>query len=140
MSYNEPLGHMVGIGGASSGDSSVKCLMVANSTRVTFFVVVDSGAGQCLCSVGTAFSYLQPCRIEVTGVSGSLPIYGCGTANFVALDHRGNQLVEDSELSLREMRVQLTERLAIQPGSWQSGGVGPGLPHDGVDFVFRSLT
>ncbi len=54
---------------------------------------MDSGAGQCLCSVGTAFSDLQPCRIEVTGVSGSLPIYGCGTANFVALDHDGHQLV-----------------------------------------------
>jgi hypothetical protein len=59
--------------------------------RVTFFV--DSGAGQCLCSVSTAFSDLQPCRVEVTGVSGSLPIYGCGTANLVALDHNGNPLV-----------------------------------------------
>jgi hypothetical protein len=70
---------------------SVRCLVATGSSRVTFFV--DSGAGQCLCSVSDAFSDLQPCRIEVTGVSGSLPIYGRGTANFVALDHDGNSVI-----------------------------------------------
>jgi hypothetical protein len=89
-SYNGALEHIVGAGRVSSGCTSTKCLIAALATRVTFFV--DSGAGQCLCSVGSAFSDLQPCRIEVTGVSGSLPIYGCGTANFVALDHQGNSL------------------------------------------------
>ncbi len=58
---------------------------------MTFFV--DSGAGQCLCSVSSAFSDLQPCCVEVTGVAGSLPIHGFGTANFVALDHNGNPLI-----------------------------------------------
>ncbi len=69
----------------------VRCLASAGETRVTFFV--DSGAGQCLCSVSGAFSDLQPCHIEVTGVSGTLPIYGCGTANFIALDNAGCELI-----------------------------------------------
>jgi hypothetical protein len=68
-----------------------RCLVATRPLRVTFFV--DSGAGQCLCSVSSAFSDLQPCRVEVTGVSGSLPIHGFGTANFVALDHNGNPLI-----------------------------------------------
>jgi hypothetical protein len=71
--------------------ASTKSLMATSSSQVTFFV--DSGAGQFLCSVSSAFSDLQPCRVEVTGVSGSLPIYGCGTANFVGLDHNRNPLV-----------------------------------------------
>jgi hypothetical protein len=70
---------------------SVRCLVTTGVSRVTFFV--DSGAGQCLCSVSDAFTDLQPCRIEVTGVSGSLPIYGCGAANFVALDHNGHSVI-----------------------------------------------
>ena len=65
--------------------------MHAHDENLTFFV--DSGAGQCLCSISSAFSDLQPCRVEVTGVSGSLPIYGSGTANFAGQDHRGNPLV-----------------------------------------------
>jgi hypothetical protein len=69
----------------------VKCLASSADSRVTFFV--DSGAGQCLCSVSGAFTDLQPCHIEVTGVSGTLPIYGCGTANFVAKDHAGSELI-----------------------------------------------
>jgi hypothetical protein len=73
------------------GTPSVRLLTAMSSSKVTFFV--DSGAGQCLCSVSTAFSDLQPCRVEVTGVSGSLPIHGYGTANFVGLDHNGNSLV-----------------------------------------------
>jgi hypothetical protein len=68
----------------------VQCLAAEVSSHVTFFV--DSGAGQSLCSVSAAFTDLQPCRIAVTGVSGSLPIFGCGTANFVALDHNGFQI------------------------------------------------
>ncbi len=74
-----------------SGGTPVKCLAIGLSSTVTFFV--DSGAGQCLCSVSGAFSDLQPCRIEVTGVAGSLPIYGSGTANFVALDHNRKQII-----------------------------------------------
>ncbi len=76
--------------GAGHGNS-VRCFTAIGSARVTFFV--DSGAGQCLCSISNAFSDLQPCRIEVTGVSGSLPIYGCGTANFVAKDHDGHSVI-----------------------------------------------
>ncbi len=60
-------------------------------SSVTFFV--DSGAGKSLCSVGIAFSDLQPCRVRVTGVAGSLPIYGSGTASFIAKDHTGRSII-----------------------------------------------
>jgi hypothetical protein len=60
-------------------------------SRVIFFV--DSGAGQSLCSVSTAFSALQPCRVQITGVAGSLPIYGSGTASFVTQDHAGRSII-----------------------------------------------
>ncbi len=88
---------------ASSSDHDtqgldLRCLTVAapaslavNSSCVVFFV--DSGAGQSLCSVGTAFSDLRPCRVEVTGVAGSLPIHGCGTASFVVHDHDGRPVI-----------------------------------------------
>ena len=55
--------------------------------RVKFFV--DSGAGQCMCSCLEAFSDLRPCAILVVGVSGSLPVHGIGTANFVVQDKDG---------------------------------------------------
>ncbi len=71
--------------------AAVRGLMASSNLRVTFFV--DSGAGQCLCSVSSAFSDLPSCRIEVTGVSGSLPIFGWGTANFVAIDRNGGSLI-----------------------------------------------
>jgi hypothetical protein len=89
--YNGSLSFMTGAADEVMEGPSTRCLAATILPRVIFYV--DSGAGQCLCSVSTAFSDLQPCRIEVTGVSGSLPIYGCGTANFVALDHNGRQLV-----------------------------------------------
>jgi hypothetical protein len=43
---------------------------------------VDSGAGQSLCSCADAFISLRACAIEVMRVSGSLPIFGVGTALF----------------------------------------------------------
>jgi hypothetical protein len=43
---------------------------------------VDSGAGQSMCSCPDAFLTLSPCAIEVVGVSGSLPVFGVGTAVF----------------------------------------------------------
>ena len=46
-------------------------------------IYVDSGAGQSLCTCSSAFMSLTPCKIEITGVSGSLQIYGCGTALFL---------------------------------------------------------
>jgi hypothetical protein len=46
----------------SSSGSIYKCLAAITSPRVTFYV--DSGAGQSLCSVGSAFTDLQPCRIS----------------------------------------------------------------------------
>ena len=52
--------------------------------QVKFFV--DSGAGQCMCSCLEAFSDLRSCAILVVGVSGSLPVHGIGTANFVVQD------------------------------------------------------
>ena len=36
-----------------------------------------------MCSCPDAFLSLRPCAIEVVGVSGSLPIFGIGTAMFV---------------------------------------------------------
>ncbi len=56
---------------------------------------IDSGAGQCLCSCDDAFINMSPCEIEITGVAGSLQIYGIGTALFVARD------VNDCEVVLR---------------------------------------
>jgi hypothetical protein len=44
---------------------------------------VDSGAGQSMCSCPDAFLSIRPCAVEVIGVSGSLPIFGVGTAMFV---------------------------------------------------------
>ena len=55
--------------------------------RVKFFV--DSGAGQCMCSCMEAFSNLRSCAILVVGVSGSLPVHGIGTANFIVKDDYG---------------------------------------------------
>ena len=52
----------------------------SESTRNLFYV--DSGAGQCLSSCSTAFLTMEPCRIEVVGVAGSLSIFGRGTAIF----------------------------------------------------------
>jgi hypothetical protein len=49
--------------------------------RITFHV--DSGAGQSLCFCPDAFLDVRPCAIEVVGVSGSLPVFGVGTAVFV---------------------------------------------------------
>ena len=44
---------------------------------------MDSGAGQSICSCPDAFLTLRPCAIEIVGVSGSLPVFGIGTAMFV---------------------------------------------------------
>ena len=44
---------------------------------------VDSGAGQSICSCPDAFLSLRPCAIDIVGVSGSLPVFGIGTAMFV---------------------------------------------------------
>ncbi len=44
---------------------------------------MDSGAEQSMCSCPDAFLSLRPCVIEVVGVSGSLPVFGVGTAMFV---------------------------------------------------------
>ncbi len=47
---------------------------------------VDSGAGQSLCSCSSAFVNMTPCKVEITGVAGSLQIYGSGTALFLVVD------------------------------------------------------
>jgi hypothetical protein len=51
---------------------------------------VDSGAGQSLCCCEDAFVSLRACAIEVMGVSGSLPVYGVGTAAFLVRDGSGD--------------------------------------------------
>ena len=59
--------------------------------QVQFFM--DSGAGQCMCSCVEAFSVIRPCAILVVGVSGSLPIHGIGTANFIVQDSTGKERI-----------------------------------------------
>jgi hypothetical protein len=54
---------------------------------------VDTGAGQCMCSCIEAFSELRSCAILVVGVSGSLPVHGIGTANFVVRDDVGMEQI-----------------------------------------------
>jgi hypothetical protein len=56
-------------------------------------IYVDSGAGQSLCTCSSAFMSLTPCKIEITGVSGSLQIYGCGTALFLVEDVSGQSVL-----------------------------------------------
>ncbi len=63
------------------------CLYASKVNNVQFYI--DSGAGQCMCSCVEAFSVLRPCAILVVGVSGTLPIHGIGTANFVVTDSQG---------------------------------------------------
>ena len=52
-------------------------------SALNLLIYVDSGAGQSMCSCPDAFLSLRPCAIEVLGVSGSLPVFGVGTAMFV---------------------------------------------------------
>jgi hypothetical protein len=52
-------------------------------------IYVDSGAGQSMCSCSSAFADMIPCEIEITGVAGSLQVYGCGTALFLVNDDSG---------------------------------------------------
>ena len=66
-----PPADLVPVGGSS----------LPSTCDVLFYV--DSGAGQSMCSCPDAFLSLRPCAIEVIGVSGSLPIFGVGTAMFV---------------------------------------------------------
>ncbi len=59
--------------------------------EVTFHV--DSGAGQSLCSNVDAFISLQACAIQVIGVSGTLPVFGVGTAMFTVKDAMGQAAI-----------------------------------------------
>jgi hypothetical protein len=67
------------------------CLAVSNFNSTLFYV--DSGAGQCLCSCDAAFIQMLPCEIEISGVAGSLQIYGIGTALFIALDEDEHEVI-----------------------------------------------
>ncbi len=60
---------------------------------VTFYVDVDSGAGQCMCSCADAFAEIRACAVVVVGVAGSLPIHGVGTACFLVLDSLGEERI-----------------------------------------------
>ncbi len=61
----------------SHGSSSL-----SSPTPLCLTIHVDSGTGQILCSCPDAFLSLRPCAIEAVGVSGSLPVFGVGTAVF----------------------------------------------------------
>ena len=70
--------------------------MVSSTGSSTFgstLFYIDSGAGQCLCSCDDAFINMSPCVIEITGVAGSLQIYGIGTALFVARDDQDREVL-----------------------------------------------
>ena len=56
-------------------------------------IYVDSGAGQSLCSCSSAFADMTPCKVEIAGISGSLQIYGCGTALFLVEDTFGASFI-----------------------------------------------
>ncbi len=56
-------------------------------------IYIDSGAGQSLCSCSSAFADLTSCQVEITGVAGSLQIYGCGTAMFLVDDALGRPFI-----------------------------------------------
>ena len=56
-------------------------------------IYVDSGAGQSMCSCSSAFADMVPCEIEITGVAGSLRVYGCGTALFIVYDDSGKPFI-----------------------------------------------
>jgi hypothetical protein len=62
-----------------------------SSLNIVFHV--DSGAGQSLCSCSDAFLNLRACAIQVVGISGSLPIFGVGTALFVIAGAQGKEAV-----------------------------------------------
>ena len=62
-----------------------------SSLNIVFHV--DSGAGQSLCSCSDAFLNLRACAIQVLGISGSLPIFGVGTALFVVSNGHGKDAV-----------------------------------------------
>ena len=57
--------------------------LVSQPSTLNILFHVDSGAGQSICSCPDAFLSLRPCAIEIVGVSGSLPVFGIGTAMFV---------------------------------------------------------
>ena len=46
-----------------------------------------------MCSCLEAFSSLRPCAILVVGVSGSLPVHGIGTANFLVKNSDGMECI-----------------------------------------------
>ena len=90
----------------SSPAGSVKILLAGVSTDPTrnpiclavscfdsSVLYVDSGAGQCLCSRDEAFLHMSPCEVEISGVAGSLQIYGIGTALFVVRDDSDNEVI-----------------------------------------------
>jgi hypothetical protein len=56
-------------------------------------IYIDSGAGQSMCSCSSAFADMISCEIEITGVAGSLQVYGCGTALFLVNDDSGQPFI-----------------------------------------------
>jgi hypothetical protein len=46
-----------------------------------------------MCSCSSTFADMTPCKVEITGVAGSLQIYGCGTALFLVDDEAGQPLL-----------------------------------------------
>jgi hypothetical protein len=46
-----------------------------------------------MCSCSSTFADMFPCEIEITGVAGSLQVYGCGTAFFLVDDDSGQPLI-----------------------------------------------
>jgi hypothetical protein len=89
-----------------------------DQSRVVFYV--DSGAGQSLCSCSSAFTQMTPCRIEITGISGSLQVYGCGTALFLATTSNDDRVIlriHNCLFSYGEFNLISVSRLNQVPGN-----------------------
>lgn len=94
------------------------CLAVSNFDATLFYI--DSGAGQCLCSCDGAFVNMSPCEIEITGVAGSLQIYGIGTALFVTMDDKGHEVIlriHNCLFSQGEFNLISVSQLCGKPGN-----------------------
>jgi hypothetical protein len=123
----------------SEGGSSVKvlfagpvCSSVNTASRAvspldeTLFYI-DSGAGQCMCSCDSAFLNMSPCEIEITGVAGSLQIFGIGTALFVATDDRDREVIlriHNCLFSQGEFNLLSVSQLCGKPGNSVSLSIG----------------
>ena len=110
-----------------------------------------------MCSCLEAYSSLRPCAILVVGVSGSLPVHGIGTANFLVKNNEGMECIwkihncllchktsEEEQFNLISVSQILrtgnnavtfgneTSKITVQPGKRKEEHVFPLVPDDGL--------